>query len=286
MATVAAASERTPPVIGVAFEDDMTFFDSIAGRLSLFDAHSLADISKSALMERIDTKFLVPSHMVEGLLDEIRDHFSVLMVEGQRISRYGTHYYDSHDLRFYHAHHNGALNRYKVRCRTYVNQRCSYLEVKLKNNKGRTVKRRVAVHAPGLPLLSEQLGFLESCGVSRIEDLVETQECNYQRAAFYCKSTGERFSLDFNLSYADNAGRSRASIGDVVVVELKQNYLNRDSSLSKALRRRNVRACGFSKYCIGLRLLRGQALKANRFKEALLRIERINRNSRGVQVDA
>ncbi len=286
MATVVAAIGETPPIGEAAFREEIAHFDRISSRLSGFDSHSLEDISKSALMERIDTKFLLPWHMVDGLLEEVSDHFSVLMLEGQRIARYGTHYYDSPDLRFYREHHNGAANRHKVRCRTYMNQGMSFLEVKIKNSKGRTVKQRIPVDAPGVSLLTEQAGFLNGCGVSRIEDLVETQECNYQRAAFYCKSTGERFSLDFNLSYMDNADQRRASVGDVVVVELKQSFLNRASNLSKALRRRGVRACGFSKYCVGLRLLRGEALKANRFKEALLRIERINRNSWGVQVDA
>ena len=41
------------------------------------------------------------------------------------------------------AHHNGKLNRYIIRRRSYVSSGISLLEVKFNNNKGRTIKKRI-----------------------------------------------------------------------------------------------------------------------------------------------
>ena len=46
-------------------------------------------------------------------------------------------------MTLYHDHHNGKLNRYKVRRRRYIDTDTEFLEVKLKNNKKRTIKSRI-----------------------------------------------------------------------------------------------------------------------------------------------
>ncbi|MCC8173951.1 MAG: VTC domain-containing protein, partial [Odoribacter sp.] len=43
------------------------------------------------------------------------------------------------------AHHNGKKTREKIRIRTYVDCSESYFEIKNKNNKGRTEKKRIPV---------------------------------------------------------------------------------------------------------------------------------------------
>ena len=252
----------------------MTLTETFDRELAPFPSYGLADLSRAILMDRVDTKFLMPSAMVHGLLAELREHCSVLSVAGRRISRYWTHYYDSPDLRFYHSHHNGVLNRYKVRCRTYVEQRSSFLEVKRKNNRGRTIKRRVEVGEAGLSAIDMNGVFLRSCGVTRAEELIDTLRCDYDRVALASEATGERLTIDFNISFRDLHSQHRVVVADLVVVELKQNTLNWSSTLFKVFRRHKLRPCSFNKYCIGLGLLRKPMLKTNRFKETLLKIER------------
>lgn len=252
----------------------MTPLDDINRWISLFASHGLADLPEAALMDRVDTKYLMSLSCLGGLLHEIGKHCSVLIVDDRRVSRYRTHYYDTPDLRHYQAHHNGLLNRYKVRCRTYVGQRSSYLEVKRKNNKGRTIKRRIAVDGPGIATLAKHGDFLRGCGVSPIEQLIETQTCEYHRASFDSRATGERLTVDFDLSYEDSHGR-RISVADLAILELKQPTIEHGSGLCNVLRQYQCRACGFSKYCIGMCLLRGASLKSNRFKETLLRIDKL-----------
>ena len=64
-------------------------------------------------------------------------HYKCVEIENKRVSQYQTLYYDTKDMKLYNEHHNGHLNRYKIRHRTYVDSNLSFLEVKFKNNKGR-----------------------------------------------------------------------------------------------------------------------------------------------------
>ena len=257
----------------------MTLSQQINEQLLSFQSHALADLSKAELMDRVDTKYLLPLTELEDLLTELSDHCTVLSIDDRRISHYKNSYFDSKTLRYYHAHHNGALNRYKVRCRTYVDQDRSFLEVKLKNNKKRTIKKRTAVQHTDVNVLKQQQQFLQKCGISEIEQLIEVQECHYQRVAFANEENGERLTLDFNLSFIDPENGQQVNVEHFAIIELKQNVITRNSNLFKILRKRQLRACKFSKYCIGLSLLKNKKIKHNRFNETLLKMEKITKKS-------
>ena len=77
-------------------------------------------------MDRVDTKFLLPAVSAPGILASLADGYRVLEVSERRLSRYSTRYFDTPDLRLYHAHHAGRGRRYKVRCgRTSIPRRAS-----------------------------------------------------------------------------------------------------------------------------------------------------------------
>ena len=62
--------------------------------------------------------------------------------DGKLIHDYKSLYYDTEDWKFYLDHHNGRVNRNKIRFREYVGSKLTFLEIKLKNNKGKTIKKR------------------------------------------------------------------------------------------------------------------------------------------------
>src|ERR1700749_1249511 len=95
------------------------------------------------LMNRTDTKFTFTSAQLEMVLSEVLENYFILEVDGKRISRYRTLYYDTFNYNLYTKHHNGELNGYKIRHRTYVESEIGFLEIKFKNNKGRTIKDRI-----------------------------------------------------------------------------------------------------------------------------------------------
>ena len=118
----------------------------IEDKLQLFDTITLAEMEKVKLMNRVDTKFLVTTEQLMEILDRIHDRYFVQFNGGRRIADYNTLYYDTPDLKMYIAHHDRKLNRQKLRARIYVDSGIAFCEVKNKNNKGRTKKKRIPMN--------------------------------------------------------------------------------------------------------------------------------------------
>ena len=257
----------------------MTMTTTIMNHLSDFTSHGLNDLSKAVLMDRVDTKYIIPLGELDDLLVQLKAHCTILKIDERCISHYKNNYFDSVDLQYYRDHHNGALNRYKVRCRTYVEQDKSFLEVKFKNNKKRTLKKRVRVDQNNIHSLVKENEFLQRCGIENGQRLISVQECDYYRVAFANEASGERLTIDFNLSYLDPENQQTIQLDNMAIIELKQNIFNRNSQLYKVLRSKRLRHCKFSKYCIGLSLLRSKIIKTNRFKETLLKVKKLTTQS-------
>ena len=113
--------------------------------LSKFNTVSLNDIKSVSLMNRIDTKFVFSIKQLPGLIAELNDSYNLLEVNGNKIQEYNSLYYDTVDRVFFLQHHNDRINRNKVRFREYVGSGLVFLEVKLKNNKKKTIKSRIKV---------------------------------------------------------------------------------------------------------------------------------------------
>ncbi|MGK0279252.1 MAG: hypothetical protein ACI9RU_002028, partial [Litorivivens sp.] len=103
-----------------------------------FEPISLSEMEGTALLDRTDTKFMLDQGTLIELLKEVQGDYRILEVKGIRMNRYKTLYFDTPDLDFYHLHQNGKKNRHKVRSRKYLDSDLCFLEVKFKNNKGRT----------------------------------------------------------------------------------------------------------------------------------------------------
>jgi hypothetical protein len=99
------------------------------------------------LMSRTDTKFAFKANKMPLLLKKLLPFYRVLAIDGKLIHDYKSLYYDTDDRKFYLDHHNGRVNRNKIRFREYVGSKLTFLEIKLKNNKGKTIKKRMKVDA-------------------------------------------------------------------------------------------------------------------------------------------
>lgn len=237
-----------------------------AAEIRAFESHGLSDLNNAELMDRVDTKFVLPRALLPDLLDSMQADYSMLEIEGKRCFRYLNGYYDTDDYSFYAAHHNGKLNRYKVRCRTYVDSGTSYLEVKFKNNRMRTNKRRIKVSSASQAITPTSLGFMRDCGLERPSDLVKVQLSGYQRIALANEEKGERLTIDLNLDFNDtHRHKSHWNIGPWIVVELKQGNHNRRSAFFQWAKLHRIRPCSFSKYCMGVYHTADKRLKRNLF---------------------
>jgi len=113
--------------------------ESIKNILDQFAPITLSEMDSVKLMNRTDTKFIFTTNELPKLLEELKNDYRLLDINGNKISRYESLYFDTEDFQLYHQHRCGKLNRYKVRFRKYVESELNYFEVKFKNNKGRTV---------------------------------------------------------------------------------------------------------------------------------------------------
>lgn len=257
------------------YSDDETFGVQLNAALSLFQNHQLADLDKANLMDRVDVKFMLPNAFLPSLLAQLQTYYSVLDINGKRISRYYNQYFDTKNLRFYHEHHNGKLNRFKVRQRTYVDTDTQFLEVKYKNNQKRTIKSRI----PCTQTVNSELArntFIRSVMGMSFDDLVMSQQGGYQRIALANEASAERLTLDFNMWYQGDENSERLALPGFFIAELKQQKRSKRSPFFQLMSKNNIVSASFSKYCIGCALLNKGNIKTNQFKSILGQIEKFS----------
>lgn len=223
------------------------------------------------LMDRMDLKFIFSQHQLPYILSLLKPDYDILETSGKRQIKYQTRYYDTSDFKLYHHHHQGKLNRFKVRYRQYENHAEGYLEIKHKNNKGRTIKSRVIQHsAPSYidPLLSEQLKHIPDIFSDR---LFSSLEVTYQRITFIHKQRSEKITFDYNLTFINN--REVKHIPELIIAEIKQNKKT-TSKFVDIMKNSNIKASSISKYCLGLCMTQ-KGIKKNNFKALFSYINRI-----------
>jgi hypothetical protein len=250
---------------------------SLSKVLNEFSSHGLNDLNNAKLMNRVDSKFILPISFLPDLLLQLNSFYSILEINGKRTSHYHNQYFDTPDMALYRAHHNGKLNRYKVRRRHYLDTNTAFLEVKLKNNQKRTIKTRIKLsgqtgeHALCSQFIQEQMGTTSN-------NLDISQQSGYQRIALANEAQAERLTLDFDLWYQNRRGNNKVTLPGFFIAELKQVKKSKRSPFYQLMSANNIFPSAFSKYCIGCALLYNSSIKTNRFKPILSQLEKYNQN--------
>jgi hypothetical protein len=246
---------------------------SVLDAIACFEAIDLAAMGEGNLQDRIDTKYLLDVRELPALLKALQPHYRVLEVAGARLMGYQTLYFDTPEFSLYQAQHNGRPDRYKARSRRYVQTRQAFLEVKHKNVQSRTLKNRIATPELMTELDDDARAFF-ALHLPAVSAALEPKLWNrYRRVTLAAHGGGERITFDLDIGF----GKELITTGlpGLVVAELKQDRVDRDSPFRLEMRARGVRPIGFSKYCVGAALLH-PTLKHNRFKPELLRAQRIS----------
>ncbi len=238
--------------------------------LNQFDTITLAEMDGVKLMDRTDTKFTFNIKKLPEILHAASEHYRILNIEGKKISQYKTLYFDTADFDLYHEHHSGKLNRYKIRHRTYVESNLGYLEVKFKNNKGRTVKTRIkSLEVPALNA-GKAFDFLSTSLPFDPLSLSPKICINYSRITLVNKTSAERLTLDLFLEF-ERDGETKM-LDKLVIAEVKQ-----DSKIASPfvllMREKHIRQGSISKYCFGVASTYHQ-VKKNNFKEKLSNVHK------------
>ncbi|WP_416395557.1 polyphosphate polymerase domain-containing protein [Allohahella sp. A8] len=240
----------------------------ISGTLNGFCGHSLSEQGRVVLMDRVDIKFLVPLALLESCLTGLRQELTTLDLDGRRTFDYDTLYFDTPERRLFLDHHNGKLNRFKVRLRHYRQSRITFLEIKQKTNRLRTVKARTLLSAEASPA-STIATFLKgqpALPAARMQPALFVQ---YQRATLINPAGSERITVDTGLAFHSPDRRRSVALPGLAIVEIKSDRQAAHSPMHERLLEMGCRAVPFSKYCVGSSLLFGTELKTNQFKPVL-----------------
>ena len=237
---------------------------------------SLPEMKDIKLMNRIDKKYLATLDQLAELLKMAQGKYMVQQIEGMRYSRYHTIYFDTPDEEMYTMHHNGRLVRQKVRVRTYLDSGDTFLEVKNKNNHGRTKKKRITVN--GVHTLHEDDGdaLLAKHSKYLLNDLVPKDENRFERITLVNMGKTERLTIDCHVKFHHCETDIHDTFDRLVIIELKRDG-NVYSPVKSMLRELRIKPSGFSKYCIGSALTT-PTLKRNRFKARFVRINKLLNN--------
>ena len=251
-----------------------------------YDPITLDEMSGIKLMNRTDTKFVTTVDRLKLLLMLARDDYRAQEINGKRIASYYTAYYDTPDNNMYIVHQNGHAGRQKLRIRSYVDSGLNFLEVKTKNNHGRTKKKRVDMVGfdpmnpdHGIRFLRQDEQFKSYDAFLhkhlRYDPAVLTQqlENHFHRITLVNKAKTERLTIDTDLCFHNLKTGHDVDLSGLVIIELKRDGLQ-PSSILGMLRELRIKPSGFSKYCMGSALT-NPSLKRNNFKERLRLIERL-----------
>lgn len=238
-----------------------------AGVLLDFAAITLEEMDEVKMMNRFDSKFFLSKQMLQQVLEAVKSDYFILETAGTRIQSYDTIYFDTADDRFYLAHHNGRSNRMKLRKREYSDSGSVFLEIKKKNNKGITSKKRMAISGFGKELSDDESLFIKR-NVNLNGDTLEAKfGSRFKRITLVSKTLDERCTIDLDLHFNSySAGKS--DLKDFAVAELKQEKQYARSKLAQVLKEYKIQRQPFSKYCFG-RALNESDLKSNVFKAGI-----------------
>lgn len=217
--------------------------------LNTFTPISLEEMSKVKLLDRMDKKYMLHADQLEEVLLLSRNEYFVLEIAEKKYASYETTYFDTIDYEMYTKHHNGKLNRYKVRFRTYADSNLNFFEIKFKTNKGRTKKSRIQlpdnkhlIDGDAEKLLLRKTNYTSA-------SLSPVLEVKYKRITLVNRDMTERITIDFGLTY--NHNEQQFNVPKLIIAEVKQDKSSA-SPFTALMQEKRIKNVSLSKYCLGI----------------------------------
>lgn len=266
-----------PQIVCKKMEDKDKQIQSL---LETFNPITLDQMSNIKLMNRIDTKYVTTKRQLIELLQLVHDKYYVQTIGTTTICPYRTTYFDTNEHTMYMQHHNKYAKRTKVRVRTYLtSDDLTYLEVKNKNNHGRTKKKRIRVDSLEASKQTEGAEELvrRKTGLS-LQSMHYVVQNEFDRITLVNMAKTERLTIDFNINFYNYETGNNADSDQLVIIELKRDG-NIFSPICTILRDLHIHPTGFSKCCIGM-VWTDENLRNNNFKQKVRNLAKINADER------
>lgn len=240
--------------------------------LDSFAPISLPEMDEVLLMNRVETKYVFSSGKLASLLSMLSKHYRVLEIESSRNFSYHTTYLDTDDFILFNQQVRGKLSRHKIRYRRYETSGLTFLEIKKKTNKNRTIKWRIENRL--------STSFDNAASVF-LKDYFPYKTCNlkpvlingFTRITLVGKEFRERITLDSNLTFSTPDGKS-IELPYLAIAEIKRERHSGGSPIGDIMKGLGIQPNRFSKYSIGSSLVRKMP-RINSLKPNLLLINKI-----------
>lgn len=264
-----AGQSAIPPQLATAH-------DAPHGLAAPFAPVSLQQLdAKASMLERLDNKYVIDAQVLRQAIPELARHFDILQIDGRREFTYQTCYFDDPQRTSYHDHHRGRRKRCKVRVRKYLEARLCFVEVKLKDKRGITVKKRLKYALDKYGMLDAaawahiRAAYGELYGSEFGQALEPAVDMRYRRMTLVAKDGGERMTIDRELVFSGDAGTCTIDPGLCVVETKSANANGIADKILRALHQHPTQRC--SKYCVAMATLQA-VRKHNRFLPALRKL--------------
>ncbi len=246
--------------------------EKIIPHLGSFSSISVKDLQSVSLLNRCDSKYVFNVKKSPGVFKKLCNNYNILSIKSQRVFPYKTVYFDTPDLQFFHAHHNGKLNRYKVRSREYVGLNKFFNEIKFKSNKGNTIKSRMKRSHISSTIDHNFAKFLTAETTLDPNTLVAKLFVFFNRITLVDKQFTERVTIDFGLQFTYK--RQAHHLNTLVIAEVKKDKYSNQAHAETVFKDERIYTMGCSKYCVGISALHTN-IKTGNLKPRLQRLQRI-----------
>jgi VTC domain len=242
--------------------------------LDTFVPMQLSELESSTFMERIDTKYVFSVNRIPELLKVIDGQYKALEIKNERIFTYYNTYFDTTDREFLYEHLRGKSGRSKVRARHYTSTGVTFLEIKRKTQKKRTIKWRIENQMADNAYDSAARKFIASYLNFGPEKLSPSLKNNFKRITLASINGHEHITIDMDISFLSPDGKKKAAIPSIAIAELKTIDLPIKSPVFRMIKQLSIFPMGFSKYCTGNAIL-FDLPKLNMIKPKLLLINKL-----------
>jgi hypothetical protein len=242
--------------------------------LNSFIAIGLGEMNDVRLMNRFDTKYVMSIRRIPDILTRMDGGYKMLEINNNRSFSYFTTYLDTNDYLFFNQHVTGKLERNKVRYRKYETTGTTYLEVKKRTNKNRTIKWRIVNDLTSDSKCDDKAyEFIKEYVPEKSLLLKPVLLNRFNRVTLVGSEINERITIDYNISFSDPDG-NQAGFPFIAILEVKREGFSNRSPLVNILKAYSIHPIGISKYCLGAAILCDLPRK-NILKQKLLLINKI-----------
>jgi VTC domain-containing protein len=233
----------------------LTALDQITSAFRPVSLQELDD--RASLLHRVDVKYLVSWDTFAALSERLRDDHQMLEIDGRRMFRYESFYFDTLDLRCYHEHERGTLPRFKARTRLYADSGRCVFEIKLKLSGDVTDKRQIDYRPEERETISPKAArflaeSLEECGIDPPARLEPSLRTAFRRLTLAPQNAPDRLTCDVELELQRGEGRARLDPSFVIIESKSETGV---SAADRVLSDLGVEPVPLSKYRVGIELL-------------------------------